>query len=213
MRRIHRRAGFTLIEIIVVIGLMGVVTTIGCVMFSRMFSATSVLTERVELDNKAEAVFKTLRRDFDQILSVELSGVPMRGVFENASDDRSAMTLDKVLDNDRVIIPVQRAAGGAEEDQAGKVMYWIDRQGGEPTLVRTHGTLDEAEPKKARTIVQPGVVRMRIEYAPKDSEAWLRDQGWDRDDLPGAVRVSLTIVGDHPLEQVSRKAVFPINVN
>ena len=206
----RRASGFTLIEIIVVIALMAIVTTIGCVIFHKMFSAISILTEKIDLDNRAETAFNEIRRDFDQILSAELSGVPLRGEFaiEEGRDQDNLVTYGRALDSDRIIIPVQRVAGGARQDQPGKVMYWVDREGTESALVRTHGPLDEPEPTQARTVVQPNVVGLRIEYAPRKSTEWQRE--WDRPDLPGAVRVSLALAGDHPLEQVARKAVFVI---
>ena len=209
MRHERRNPGFTLVEMIVVIGVLGVVSTIGCIMFGRFLVAERVVIGRTDLDQEAQSVFDAMGRDFRQVLSAELSGVSLRGILAEAK-----LTGDQypnlAVEDDQVIIPVQRVVEGTY-DEPGQVRYFIKREGRQTTLTRVIGGLYERNPNSQGGGLSERVAAMRIEYLDKTSRGW--QPIWDKPELPQAVRVNLMLMGDHPLEQVSRKAVFPINVD
>lgn len=209
MRHARRNTGFTLVEIIVVIGIMGVVSTLGFVIFGKLLVAQRVILGRTDLDQEAQTVFEAMARDFDQVLSAELSGVSVRGISGEAQMAGDAYA-NLSVEDDQVITPVARFADGPY-GQVGQVRYYIDREGRQTNLTRALGALGEESPNNQPTQLSERVVAMHIQYLDKASHKWLPI--WDKSELPQAVRVSLMLIGDHPLAQVSRKAVFPINVN
>ncbi len=104
MKAAQRHRGFTLIEIIVVIGLLGVISTLGSVLFYKMSDGWQRILVRAELDAKADRIFNSMRADFAHVLSANLSQVPLRGFEDQA---RLEMLEHVPVADDRIVIPVQ----------------------------------------------------------------------------------------------------------
>jgi prepilin-type N-terminal cleavage/methylation domain-containing protein len=204
------RAGFTLIEIVTVLAVMAVVSSLGTVIFYKMTSGWMQVRQRTELDARVENAFEQIQRDVNAIISHDISGIPLRGVLQ---DEKSDEFFDRVMSRDRVVLPVTAAASIDGMDQAGLVMYSVESGEGQARLIRTTGDFATANPSSNSTTIAEGVLRFAIEFAPRDGAGgWAR--GWDRDQLPGAMRISMTILDpDQPDQQVARKAVFPIHVH
>lgn len=210
MNRIRRKAGFSLLELLIVISLIGVATGLGTVMFSRMTDLWRQARVRAELDMRADGIFELMARDLAAVSSSKLSGVSVRGTGQSTREKQRFGMAD--LPDDTIVIPVLSVAGSDEEEQSKTVQYQIDRSGGSHTLVRTVGGLSDEAPGQGRLEVASGVVGMRIEYANgKGSEDWVGS--WSAGSLPEAVRISLTLIDPNGSEQVSRKAVFPLHVD
>lgn len=205
-----RRTGFTLVEVVTVLAVIGVVSTLGTAIFFKMTSGWAQVRGRSELDARIEHAFEQIQRDVNEVISQELSGEPLRGILV---DEKSELFFDRVLSRDRVVLPVRAAAKRDDIDVAGLVMYRIDTSQEPAQLVRTTGEFGAAEPSGNPAVMAAGVLRFTIEYAPADgSGEWVR--GWDRAQLPAALRVSMTLLDpDQPGEQVARKAVFPIHAH
>jgi len=191
----HRRtSGFTLLELLVVIGIMGVVTAVGGTTFVRMMGAWSDVRSQMELNRAAEQILETMRQDFAAVVSPSLAGMPLI-----ATDQEEA--------SNQIILPVAAPTTQGGRTAGATVQYHINEDHNE--LMRTaHPRFGIGTPAR----VAQGVLEMRIECLPKGSGSW--QQSWERPELPGAVRVSLTVAdADNPLrDKVSRKAVFPIYV-
>ena len=73
MMRARSTRGFTLLELIVVIGLMAIVTAWASSAFFKMSDAWRRISLRAELDARADQALDQMRADFAEVLSPELS--------------------------------------------------------------------------------------------------------------------------------------------
>ena len=210
MKRARACLGFTLLELLVVIALMGVATSLGMVMFFKVGDTWRRIEIRAELDARANYAFEQMRKDLTEVVSAKVSGFSVRGVTQTTQDKR----FFKIpLEHDRIAIPVQLPAQPGRAAVCANVGYHIERKDGAYTLVRTTGPLGPEWPAANPLKVADGVLAMRIEYLPEAHDAAWRTQ-WSKPTLPQAVCVSLTLMDPHrTYEQIARKAVFPIRVD
>lgn len=206
MKWVRRSSGFTIVELLVVIVVMGVVTTMGVVALGKMMGYWGQTRSRAELDARAEYALDQMGKDFASVASAKLSGVSLQGKSGTAQEKRF---WGFSLEDDRVVIPVWTPDG------ASKVQYRVVREeGNEPVLVRTTGPLLGEDVSGGPTAIAHGVYQFCVEYSPPagaGSPEWTRD--WSAAELPGAVRVCLVVVDESSADvQVSRQAQFPIRV-
>jgi len=206
MRKRRTRLGFTLLELLVVMAVLSVVTTIGATSFIKMTTMWGDTSDGMELNAKSVNVFRTMRSDFERVASAQRTGRSIQGLDRLETD---ALINRHIPQDDQIIIPViQRSPEIGWQQLA--VMYKIDRSGGVPTLVRVLGENDGSTPSGAVQVVAEQVVAMNITYLDGEN-TWL--DAWSRADLPAAVRVSLSMgLSRHPMRHVTREAVFPIHV-
>jgi len=206
------RNGFTLLELLVVIALMGVATSLGMSMFFKVSDAWRRTETRTELDARADAIFEQMRIDLSQVLSTKVCGYAIRGASQTAQDPRFFRV---PLKHDRIVIPAKNLGQPGQPAQYANVCYHIERHAdlGGYDLVRTTGPLGPKPPEGSPLKVGGGVLAMRIEYqADEKDRTWQPD--WSRANQPAAVRVSLTLMNENRVhEQIARKAVFPIMVD
>lgn len=202
-----RKSGFTLLELLVVIALLAVATTLGVTTLFKSTDVWNIYRTRAELDARADNIFETMRADFAAVVDPGDTGVPLVGASATAQDQRFHMV---PLADDSVRVPVLlTSAQGGLFAPAG-VLYGIDRAGGRNALVRTATELGGQPGAESGTAIAEGVLQMKVEYAPADGSPWVA--AWDRPDLPRAVRVSLTLTDpDTWRDYVARKAVFPLS--
>ena len=204
----HRpAAGFTLLELLVVIVLLGVATDLGMVMFSKMSDAWKRTTVLTDLDARATDAFNEMRQDFAEVVSSKISGVALSGKVRTAQDDRFFMM---PLEDDQVAIPVDLPTGTNGLTQRATVRYQVEREKGRHVLMRA----TELPGNVSNNLkVADGVLGIRFEYLGREpGSTW--EKGWSKPVMPGAVRVSLTLMDpDRYYEQASRKAVFSIHVD
>lgn len=207
MSRTRKANGFTLLELLTVMVLMGVATTMGITMLFKVSDAWRETTRRMELEERASRIFNEMRKDFAVVVSPSVDGATIRGSCRSASDNRFYRV---PLEDDRMTLPVSLRLKPDEPPRRVDVTYQIDRQSGRTVLLRTINI-----PGAAGTPfeVADGVLAMRIEYGERHSDgSWF--PAWTKPELPAAVRVSLTLVDPfRPTEQISRKTVFPVRVN
>ncbi len=208
------KRGFTLLELLVVISILGIVTTLGTTTFFRMTSYWNDLKNLTDLDAMASDAFSAMHQDFADTLSARLSGVPLRGVSREAENDPNF--IDRDLEDDEIILPIQTSGIGQRSLTGGRVRYTVERDPSAKTytLVRFVGDLSSVAPPQGGrlpVIDRANVIRLRFEYRAKGASEWKLD--WQDASLPGAVRVSMTLaMPERDYLQVSRKAVFPIHV-
>ena len=200
------RSGFTLFEMLTVIAVLAIVTTIGMRLFFRVTDLWKTTAVRMELNTKADTIFDLMGHDFSQILSSELSGVPLVG---QAAMEEVKRYKRVRLEDDRIILPIEYQNPLIGRTERVSVMYHIERDEGAPKLMRTLDALGKNPPEGTKQLVAENVLSMRIEYG--DGKAWL--PAWARPEMPDAVRLSLVLTGaDRSYEQIARRTVFAIRV-
>jgi prepilin-type N-terminal cleavage/methylation domain-containing protein len=199
-----RRAGFSLIEVVVVLGVLGIVTGIGSVMFAKMMTLRTTMLTRAELDRRVDKAFEQVRKDFTSTISPDLALMSLIGV--------SAYTQESVPNaDDRVIITVYNPT--PEGGTTGlAVMYYVNRTApGGPVLVRVPVDVHKGAPVGSEMPVLEGVQRIDIQYQTDEGE-WVDE--WTDTALPKAARVSLVVRDpNRPDAEVVRAAMFPIFVS
>ena len=214
------RDGFTLLELLVVIGLLSAVTALGMSVFVSVDRGWDIRKAEEELEAMIGVVFESLERDMNDVLSAEVSGYSLRGV-----DDEKRIP-DSVphayWPQDELIVPVQGTQSGGALLYGRGVRYHVDVQGpadeyaprAHYSVVRSEDAIDVQTPARAAVTLTPdtaSVTGFQIEYAAPGTDEWTH--AWDRGDLPAAVRVSLTLqYASRPDVQIARKRVFPIRV-
>lgn len=219
MRRVHKQGdqgryaprGFTLLELLLVISIMGVLTWIGTGTFVKITSHWREVKALVDLQIMIDTAFESIRADFSHIESSELSGQSLEGLRRELAGeavDKERFN-DRVLANDRITFSVQSQPINSDRLVTQRISYYIVREGSRHRLVRS--TVDPAtnRPTQEFSLIDGAqAVRLRFEYASNDgAEGWL--DRWDRPSLPRAIRVSLMIEDpNRPDRQLARKAVF-----
>ena len=206
MKRSARNRGFSLIELIVVIGVLTVPATIGTIMLNRIMDAWRAESSKTEMDSRAQYAFDQMKKDFSEAVSAKLAGEAINGLVQTAQDKRY---LRVQLEDDRFFVPATLPAADGTPQRA-DVGYYIDRENGQCTLIRAVRVPGAADPVKQA--VAEGVLAMRVEYA--GARGW--QTGWSSSSgvNPEAVRVSLVLMDpDMKWQQVARKAVFSVHVN
>lgn len=200
-------AGFTLFELLVVLAVMSVVSTIGVTSYNRVTGVWRVSALRMELATSAETILESIRRDMENVPSARRTGLPIQGV-DVLNEEVNYRRVP--LDNDRLILPiVQTNLNGMTERLAVKYHIQRDATGGQ--LVRTAGPMDGTEPAGATFLISDAnVLSLDVQFL--DGGAW--KPVWTGPGHPEAVRVALTVAGrsTREVEQITRSAVFPVRV-
>lgn len=204
---LEERAGFTLLELLVVLGILSVVTTIGMGAFVSVTGNWRTTEIRAALNARADNIFRGMRRDLDRLVSSRVSGAPVLGSSGSAQQD--SLFWHVPLANDRLVLPVFDTDPATGRSQAIRVSYGVERTGAVPMLVRTMGGLGETTPDGARETAGMGVLGFRVAYL--RGGQWQSE--WQFPGHPEAIRVSLVLIdADRPYEQVARECVFPVHV-
>ncbi len=200
--------GFTLVELILVIAILGILTTMGVVMFGRINNAWTLTRNRTELDAKAEYALDQIRQDLTDLVSPALTGAPLQGADAAVPD---AAFPGANAASDTLIIPIRgETPAGAEMLAAAK--YAVQAAGGARVLTRTQtGLYGETQETVPPATVAEGVAQFNVQFLGPDGQ-WL--DAWETAAPPAAVRVSLVVANpDRPERQVARETVFAVRAN
>lgn len=197
----HRaKAGFTLAELLITVGIIGVVSTLGLRAYTTAIAYYGQARSEGESDKAVQAAFQTLHEDVSSVLPTALTGVSVSGTVQNRAPDK----IDSIL-----ILPVSVPTFADGRSTAAWVKYSVQRIQGTARLVRTAVPLHQNIPDNAGTDVVAGVIAFRVEHL--DSEGrWLPE--WSGDASPIAVRVSLTVRDPDSLlaPAITRSLVFRV---
>jgi prepilin-type N-terminal cleavage/methylation domain-containing protein len=202
----QRRAGFTLLELLTVLAVLAVVSTIGIGVFFSITDHWRETTLGMDLQKTANRVFDSMRRDIDQVVSTRRTGAPLWGERRLETEQRYQRVQ---LENDRFVLPIETLNPVTELHERYSVLYEIDRSGAAPALVRVSGPLGARLPDGAREVLAPGVLALRVAYY--DGIDWQPE--WKGPALPEAVRISLVLMDlVRPWEQIVREQTFNVYV-
>lgn len=208
----HRSAGFTLLELLVVILIIGAVMTMGT---STFVTVTRVWNERraiSELDDQAQAALESIRADLASALSSDMSGAGLSGSSRDVKDNRTYPAGTHA--DDDLSFAVETPDAGRGSAALAKIGYRVERTGATGALVRTTGPITGEFPAGGRLeLVSARVQGFSVEYLGAGPGAvW--SETWTGPGLPRAVRVGLALESSVRSEfQTSRKAVIPIYVH
>jgi len=204
------RRGFSLIEIVVVLGVISVATALGTSAFSVMNTNMENLRTRADINDQARQAFDSIRRDVENVLSPALSGVTFSHT-RNTHTGVPVAGLHVSFSDDTITLPVYAPVGVGGEVVSAQVRYAVSRSEGRFELVRTTGSLYDGPPKANPLTVAEGIAGIRFEFKHPDESGWVSE--WDSSTLPRAIRVSVLVVDpNNPLEQGMRTAVMGIHV-
>ncbi len=199
--------GFTLLELIVVMTVLSVVSTIGVTGFFRMTDYWNEVMLTTRLNKALTHAFASITADFDTILSGRVTGSGLRGQQADTEDNVRFWRL--AFEDDRITLPVEQYNPIADARERLVVQYAIERTGEDARLVRNVVDAGSAAHNGIKTSVASGITGMRIQYF--DGRDW-RNQ-WDAVTMPELVRVSLSAMdGARPDRHIARMAVFRIQV-
>ncbi len=202
-----RRAGFSLVEMLVVLAMLGVVSTVGIGAFVSITGSYRTTEKRMDLEGVAQRALASIGEDCSLLTSSRLAGTALRGV---RSMEDAARYGRVPLEDDHIVLPVSYRNPLEQRMERLSVAYAIDRSEAPARLVRTmQGGYGHETPSGATETIAIGVLSMRIDYF--DGTTW--KENWSAEQHPLQVRVSVTVFDlDRPYEQVARSATFPIRV-
>lgn len=192
--------GFSLLELIIAMGIMGVVTTVGMAMLFRLYSAWQADEAGAALELKAVQVFAQLRSDLEAVAPGGLSGVAAPVVAEIGHVPRQEDSMRGLLASDRI----ELCAMAGSPPSLRRIVYSVDRDQDE--LVRSEAAWASSSGEGA--VILEGVVHFRLSYAGPEGN-W--EEAWPHSYPPRLVRLTLVVRHpEKPSEKISRVAVFPI---
>jgi len=211
-----KQSGFTLIELLTVMALLSVVTSIGVTMFFRISDLWRETALRTDLGQNAQSALEIIRNDFGQTLSPERADADFAATDESyAFTSPDSPYWRQHIENDSLVFPVAIPNYVLKQRELRRIRYAVDRSGITHRLMRQvlplHG---DTEPENFSAVaVADGVIGFNVEC--QIDGAWVNalPLNGDAPMPPSQIRISLSLQDpDHPTEQVSRMAVFPLHV-
>ena len=212
-RRPRESSGFTLLELLVVITIIGIVMAIGTSTFYGVMAAWNERRTVAELDAQADAVLESIRRDIADTLAYDVAAVPIHGDTATIEDTRTYPHAQHP--DDTLLVPIRAVDPNRPLAVPANVGYRVERAADGGILMRTVGPLGGGFPTTNRSERMPParVLGFSVEYLSTEPGALWTD-AWSRGEMPAAIRVSLAIEDvDRPDQfQVARQMVFPVHV-
>ncbi len=208
IRTIRYKSGFTMLELVVVLSLMGIVSTIGITGFFRMTTHFNTLQENLRLNKSAANAFDMMLQDFENLLSGRVTGNPLHGIHADTEDSLHFWRIP--FEDDTITFPIEIHNPLTQLRERLLVTYAVERGPNEPRLVRSTTSLQEPEATPSSVVVADDVAGMRLQYF--DGNTW--HEKWSAPVHPILVRVSLSLIaGDRTDGQFARTATFALQVH
>jgi prepilin-type N-terminal cleavage/methylation domain-containing protein len=209
----QKNSGFTLVEILLVIVILGVVTALVTPAFVSVSSLWSDTTMKSDLSERAQEFFEDFGKTVDGIIPPNLAGLSVvcspNTVSPKAGGAADSITFaSEVFDNIETVnfartVKYEVAMSKTREGDTVQVI----RRTEEPLGGAKEGARNQ---NPGHFDVVSGVQGLRFECLDSAGK-W--DTAWNKDDLPVAIRVTIVLTDPYsPRLDVVRSAVFPVRV-
>lgn len=197
------RGGFTLLELLIVVALMGVVTTLGLQAYGAMSGRWNDARGRIEMHEAAGRALESIKRDLQAVPAAGITGQGLLGQPGAARDDERFWGVD--LADDSIVIPVPDA------ENPGRLLlirYLVERgRGAPPRLVR----VASHDGQDARSEVVAGVAAFSVRYRESHGGPWL--DSWNHNRIPAQVAANVVMMDpNNPQTQIVRRKVVTLHV-
>ncbi|MBN4046708.1 type II secretion system protein [bacterium AH-315-P07] len=212
IQSLRTNRGFSLLELLLAVSMMGVVTTVGITSFAKLTATWKNTQVLLALEDTADVAFRNIEQDLADTLSAELSGVSIVGINRDVA---STIGVNQAPDaDDRLIIPTQGSLYNTNLFRTRFVQYQIQRDEERALLRRI--TRDFDDPTRVLTrldiIPEADVIRFDVTFATGDADTPWVDE-WESAEMPRAVRVCMTLTEPGNLSrQISRKETYAVHV-
>jgi len=197
----RRTSGFTLIELIVVIGLLGVVTTLGVRTYGAMSGHWNDAKATIAMHDAAGRALESIRRDLHNTAPASFTGQGVLG--EPGTRQDPDLFWGVALTDDSIVIPVP------DPDDPGRLLlvrYLIERAWHTPRLVRAASY----DGLNSRVAVAEGVVSLAVRYREDATGPWLAT--WNHDRIPAQVSLNIVVMDSrNPARQLARREVVTLH--
>lgn len=205
----RRRAGFTLVEVVVAVSILALIGTVTFITLSNSLKTRDVLEAEDRVNQSARIAMSRIRRDFSlAYLTKNTAAVnSYRTIFVGQDDNTADVAWFAALSHQR------RVRDSRESDQT-EITYWtVDDPDADRALVllRREAPRIDQEPEKDGSIapVAYGVRAFDLQYLDHQTAEWKKE--WDTtgsetpNRLPRAVRVTLTMIAPDPDDEERTK--------
>ena len=195
------RSGFTLVEIVVAVGLLAIIATIAFMSITASVNAQAILEEEDATNQAARVAISTLRRDFSMAwLTPNVTAInTYRTLFvgQNGDPDRAWFAS----------ISHHRKIRNSRECDQTEITLWLEddpETEGTYVLLRREAPRIDQEPERDG-VIYPLAYRVKsfdLRYLVSETAEWVED--WDStgaeraNQLPRAVQVVLVLMGPDP---------------
>jgi prepilin-type N-terminal cleavage/methylation domain-containing protein len=194
--------GFTLLELLLVMSMLGVVSTMGFVGFVKVSYQWNDLVSALTLEKTLARCFTEFRKDFENILPTDCCQRGLEGMRASVEDSRRYWNVN--FEDDSVSFPVSIYNPLQDRNDRFLVRYKIERTTESARFIRYVSELDIEDAVPQESFSLENILAMRILYS--DGKRW-------NTQMPDAVRISLTCVDPRdPTRHISRMVVFNIHV-
>lgn len=186
-----RRRGFTLLELLVVLGVLSVVTTIGVVMLARLMDYHRDVSARESASAQAEQVLEMFRADASAVLPG-----PEHVRLNQSSGELSLVVGALSTETDR------------DPSKPVRVTYRVKQEGIGSVLVREESPIEGANGAVRATLRTEAA---GVYFAAASGLAWLRE--WQQAEPPDAVRMVIEMMPEGGNIRGRRPVVRFVDVN
>ena len=211
VNRTSRHSGFTLVELLVVMAILGVVTAIVTQGFFIITSQWSDTQMKANLDDRAQNFFQAFSKTVEGIVPPSLSGQSVIC----SSNDPAGRPSDSITLAAEVSHSAEKGMNYARVVKYEVVRRQVAGVGRVEFIQRSDKPLGGPREGARNQQVAPvdelaGVRGLQIECLDSDGK-W--DRVWNKDELPVSIRVTVLLTDpDSPRIEVVRSAEFPVRV-
>ena len=198
----RKHAGFTLLELLIVIALLGVVTTMGLRAYGAMTARWNDTKATMEMHDAAGRALESIRRDLKAAPGAAVTGQGLLGQPGEARDENRFWGHE--LADDSIVIP---AVDPEDPGRLQLVRYLVERGRQTPRLVR----VASRDGQNGRVVIADGVLGFSVRFRAEPDGTWV--SSWNHNRIPAQVAVNVVMMNPgNPQAQLVRREVVTLHV-